>query len=98
MNDNDNPRLMSEESYDPNGLMDALIVKLDLKQDAALARALEVSPRVISKIRNKTLPVGAPMLIRMHEESGLAIHERRDLMGDRRKKFRVSTTHFKLAQ
>jgi plasmid maintenance system antidote protein VapI len=98
MNDNNNPALMSENSYDPNGLLDALLVKMQLKNDAALARALEVAPPVISKIRHKRLPVGASMLIRMHEESDLAIRELRDLMGDRRQKFRISATHFKSAK
>jgi hypothetical protein len=77
-----------ETTYDPNRLLDALIGKLQLKNDAALARTLEVAPPVISKIRHLKLPVGASMLIRMHEETELSIRELRDLMGDRRSKFR----------
>jgi hypothetical protein len=77
-----------ETTYDPNRLLDALIGKLQLKNDAALARALEVSPPVLSKIRHLKLPVGASMLIRMHEEADLSIRELRGLMGDRRSKFR----------
>jgi hypothetical protein len=81
--------------YDPNRLLDALIVKLNLKNDAALSRALEVAPPLISKIRHRRLPVGASLLIRMHEVSDLTIKELRELMGDRRKKFRISDKHFK---
>ena len=80
----------SEEfQYDPNTLLDTLIKTLGIKNDAALSRALEVAPPVISKIRHKILPVGPSLLIRMHEESGLSIREIRNLMGDRREKFRM---------
>ncbi|MFA9274474.1 MAG: hypothetical protein ACEQSE_06305 [Candidatus Aquirickettsiella gammari] len=80
----------SEEfQYDPNNLLDTLIKTLGIKNDAALSRALEVAPPVISKIRHKILPVGPSLLIRMHEESGLSIREIRNLMGDRRDKFRM---------
>ena len=80
----------SEEfQYDPNNLLDTLIKTLGIKNDAALSRALEVAPPVISKFRHKILPVGPSLLIRMHEESGLSIREIRNLMGDRREKFRM---------
>ena len=76
--------------YDPDRLLDTLIELKQLKNDAALARLLEVAPPVISKIRHRRLPVGASLLIRMHEETGLTIGDLRYLMGDRRKKFRLS--------
>ena len=56
-------------------LLDVLIAKIGLKNDAALSRALEVGPQVISKLRHGHLQVGANILIRMHEESGLSIRE-----------------------
>lgn len=73
--------------YDPNILLDALIEKLKLKNDAALARELEVAPPVISKIRHRTLRVGATMLIRMHQASELTISELRNLMGEKPARF-----------
>lgn len=82
--------LVDQTTYDPNKLLDSLIECLKLKNDAALSRALEVAPPVISKIRHRRLPVGASLLIRMHEVSGLSIRDLRDLMGDRREKFRIS--------
>lgn len=82
--------LVAQESYNPNHLLDILIEKLNLKNDAALSRALEVAPPVISKIRHRRLPVGASMLIRMHEVSTMSVRELRDLMGDRRTKYRLS--------
>jgi hypothetical protein len=45
---------------------------------------------LISKIRSRKLPIGAPLLIRMHEVSGLSIQQLRKIMGDRRAKFRLS--------
>ncbi|MBY0573518.1 MAG: hypothetical protein K2P84_07540 [Undibacterium sp.] len=75
--------------YNPNNLLDTLIKQLHLKNDAALSRALEVAPPVISKIRHHHLPVGASLLIRMHEISDLSIRDLRGLMGDRREKFRI---------
>lgn len=76
-----------QADYDPNTLLDALIQKLELKNDAALARELEVAPPVISKIRHRTLRVGATMLIRMHEASKLTISELRNLMGEKPARF-----------
>jgi hypothetical protein len=51
------------------------MAKLGLKNDAALSRALEVAPPVISKIRHGRLPIGASLLIRAHEISDIAIRE-----------------------
>lgn len=80
----------SEEfNYKPEILLDAIIVELGIRNDAALSRRLEVAPPVISKIRNKTLPIGATLLIRIHEETGWTIKEIRSKMGDNREKFRM---------
>jgi hypothetical protein len=82
--------LASQSSYNPNNLLDTLRDRMKLKNDAALSRALEVAPPVISKIRHRTLPVGASLLIRMHEVTDMSIRDLRDLMGDRRTKYRLS--------
>lgn len=66
--------------YDPNRVLDAIIQKLRLKNDAALSKVLEVAPPVISKIRHNTLPIGATILLRMHEVSEFSIRELRALM------------------
>ena len=69
------------EKYDPNNLLTGMIKILKLKNDAALSRALEVAPPVISKIRHGRLPVGASLLIRMQEISNMSIRELREMMG-----------------
>ena len=76
--------------YNPDILLDVLMKNLRLKNDVALCRMLEVVPAVISKIRHRRLPVSAALLIRMHEISGHEITDLRYLMGDRRRKFRIS--------
>src|SRR6476659_10126572 len=90
--------LCEEATYDPNHLLDCLIAKLNLKNDAALSRALEVADPVISKIRHRRLPVGASMLIRMHEISDISIAELCDLLEDSRQKYRLSTVQGKPKQ
>lgn len=80
---------MQTQTYDPNKLLDALIERMHLKNDAALARMLEVASPVISKIRHRRLPVGASILITMHEVTKLSIRELRELMGDRRLMYRM---------
>lgn len=62
-------------SVKPHKLMDHLITRMNLKNDAALSRFLEVMPPVISKIRNGKLPFGATLIIRTHEWSGMTIAE-----------------------
>lgn len=62
-------------------LLDLLIDKMQLNNDAALARTLDTSPGAISKIRSATLPVGPSILVRMHEASGLTIAQLREAMG-----------------
>lgn len=81
--------------YNPDPLLDAVIKHLHLKNDAALSRVLAVAPPVISKIRHRKLPIGASLLIRMHEVTDLSIKDLRGLMGDRREKFRISDLSFK---
>lgn len=77
--------------YDPDRLLDTLRANLALKNDAQLCRFLEVTAPIVSKIRHRRLPVGASLLIRMHEASGLNIQDLRVLLGDRRNKYRISS-------
>lgn len=64
-----------------SAMLDALILTMHLKNDAALSRALEVAPPVISKVRNETLPIGPSFLIKAHEASGISIAALKDLAG-----------------
>ena len=48
-------------------LFDVMMQRLSIKNDAALARVLEVAPPVISKIRHGVLPFGSTLIIKVHE-------------------------------
>jgi hypothetical protein len=61
-------------------LIDLLIKDYSLINDAGVARALKVAPPVISKIRNHKLPVGATMILAIHEKFGKPINDIRKAM------------------
>jgi plasmid maintenance system antidote protein VapI len=72
-------RALEPSSFVPNKLLDTLIEKMNLKNDAELCRVLEVQPPIISKIRHRKLAVGATILLRMHEKSDISIRELKEL-------------------
>lgn len=74
-------KLLERDGYSPDALLDALRTKLRLSSDAALARALEVAPPIISKIRNRHMEVTTSVLVRMHDVTQMPINELRRLMG-----------------
>ena len=75
-------RALEPSSFVPNKLLDTLIEKLHLKNDAELCRVLEVQPPIISKIRHRKLNVGATILLRMHETSTIPIRELKELTSE----------------
>jgi hypothetical protein len=72
-------RALEPSSFVPNKLLDTLIERMNLKNDAELCRVLEVQPPIISKIRHRKLNVGATILLRMHEKSNIPIRELKEL-------------------
>lgn len=83
---------IENDSFNPNHLLDTLIERFQLKNDAALARLLALAPPVISKIRHSRLSVSASLLIQIHERTKISIRVLRKLMGDRRKQYRMSVS------
>lgn len=63
-----NPHLLSQGL-----LLDAVIRAMHLKNDAALARATQLSPATVNKLRTTTI-MGPSTLLRLHEVSNLEIH------------------------
>jgi len=63
----------------PHRLLDTLIERYALKNDAGLSRALEVAPPCISKIRRGSTPLSAEMMLRIHERFELPIATLRQL-------------------
>lgn len=80
-------KLLNLHSYTPDGFLDRLLSRLGLKNDAALARMLAVTPAIVSRIRNRKLPVSSSMLLAIHEATNIAIRELRGMMGDTRRLF-----------
>lgn len=50
-----------------------IIAAKSLKNDAALARFLEISPVIVSKIRHGRLSVGPSLIIRIHEATDMPV-------------------------
>jgi hypothetical protein len=85
--------MIDNPHYDPSPLLDTLLHVLNLRNDAQLARALDLGPPSVSKVRLRRSPVTAEILLRMHEESNIPIKELRALMGDFRPHSRPSAKH-----
>lgn len=64
-----------------NHMLDRVSHLLQLKNDAALSRALDVLPPVISKVRHGRLDIGDTLIIRIHELTGLTVREIKAALG-----------------
>jgi hypothetical protein len=79
----------SYRQYDPNRLLDALLDRLDLSSDQALAQHLHISFKTLDKIRSGALQLSATLLLHMAERAATNMEELRSIVGDRRKKLRM---------
>ena len=77
-----NTALVARDGYTPNHMLDTLMIKLEVKNDAALARALAVPPSTLSKVRHKQMPVNSALLLAAHDATEMSIRELRHLLGD----------------
>jgi len=77
-------------SYDPNHLIDSVLDRMGLNDDQALAEALHIPASVIADVRDMRLLVDAPLLLQLHELTGISVLGLRNIMGDRRGKLRYS--------
>lgn len=64
-----------------NQMLDRVSHLLQLKNDAALSRALDVAPPVVSKVRHGRLDIGDTLVIRIHELTGLTVREIKTALG-----------------
>lgn len=58
-----------------NKLLNTAIERMQLKNDAALAKALGFSAVVISKYRHGKMPIGATMILALHEYADMPVKE-----------------------
>jgi len=61
--------------YKPHALFDYLIQACELKNDAELARALDVAPATVSRIRSGVYQVTAEIILTIHKQTGLSVEE-----------------------
>ena len=71
-----------EEPVKPHRLLDAVIEKMHLKNDSALAKLLATDRAAISKLRHRKMPIGPAMLLRMHEKADIPIRELLTLLAE----------------
>lgn len=65
----------SQEADDPDGLLDSLLSRMRLKEDAELARILKIEERLIGKIRDRRLQISGSMLLLIQEATGISVGE-----------------------
>jgi hypothetical protein len=65
-------------------LLDYLRAAYGLRNDRQLSEMLDLAPPIISKIRGKSLPITASILLAIHEETGIGLRALRFLAGDYR--------------
>lgn len=82
------PIVIPHGGFDPAHMLDHLRYRLRLKNDASLCRLLDITPPLLSKIRNRKRSVCPGLIIRIHEVTGIHVHDLRVMMGDRRSRMR----------
>ena len=68
-------------SYNPAALLDTVLKKLALKNDAALSRELNITTQTISKVRNRKMPVGAVLAMTIMEAADITPNDLYEWMG-----------------
>lgn len=80
----------SQEADDPEGLLDSLLSRMRLNEDAELARIRKIEKRLLGKIRDRRLHLSESMLLLIQEATGLGVGALRSLLRDRRRKSRMT--------
>lgn len=74
------PKIAPEQVKRNNHFLTHLLAIQNLKNDAALARALEIAPAVLSKIRHGRLQVSPSTMISAHELLGISFQDMRSYL------------------
>lgn len=77
-------------NYDPNQLLDAVKARLCIETDRQLSRELNISYKLLEKIRSGALAISPSMLIWMAECAHTSIEELRGVLGERRARARLN--------
>ena len=73
--------ILKLEQYTPGELLDEVIHRFKLRNDAKLAKIIGISSPAISRMRNKKLVIGGDTIIRIYDKTGMDIDEIRMLAG-----------------
>ena len=76
-------------TYDPSRLLNRVARELGMADDATLANALELPKIFLANIRQGKRRVGATVFVRMQELSGIPIAKLKQIMGEKRGRYRV---------
>lgn len=68
------------EARIPHPLFDRIIEVYKLKNDAALSRMLQIPPSNLSRYRSGVLPIGARIILNIHDTTGWSIRRIKDLL------------------
>ena len=71
----------AKATYSPENLLAAIAKDLKLKNDAQIAKALDLYAPLISKIRNRHITVTPYVLLRVVEATGWTVAEARQKLG-----------------
>lgn len=75
------PRKEQIRTLRQHHLLDVMIREFELKNDAALARFLQIFPAQVSKVRAGRLPVSADLILRIHDCTDWEIKRIKQLAG-----------------
>lgn len=74
--------------YDPNEMLNALLSRLHLADDAQLAEKLGVDVHILTRIRERRLRISPSLLVLIQQATEVNVPELRSLMHDKRKAFK----------
>jgi hypothetical protein len=72
---------MKENRLPPHPVLDEVIQKFNLRNDAHLCQVLGFSPPHISKIRSRKIPSSPMLALAIHEKFGMSFASMRELDG-----------------
>ncbi len=65
---------------DPNHMLNTLLSAMHLEDDEALARKLDIAPRMLTMMREGRLMISPSMLMWMNEVSGISVNTLREIL------------------
>lgn len=74
------PRERRAAAAPPHCLLDGVMARYQIKNDAELSRCLQLAPSSISKIRRRRVPLSDVVLLRVHDAFDIPIAELKQLL------------------